>query len=58
MKVISGGLSAGGASSALYLDITESYPSAANAWTVSAANWYSGAGTHTITITGYAICAQ
>jgi hypothetical protein len=55
MKVVSGGLSAGGATAAKFLDVTESYPSAANAWTVSAMNW-SNAGA--ITITGYAICAN
>jgi len=52
--VVSGGMSAGGPSSARYLDMTESYPSAANAWTVSATNWGGG----NIRITGYAICAN
>ena len=55
LKVVSGGLSAGGATAAKFLDITESYPSAANAWTVSAMNWGSGGN---ITIRAYAICAN
>jgi hypothetical protein len=56
MTVIGGGLSAGGATAALYLDLTESYPNASHTgWVISAANW---GGTGTITITGYAICAQ
>ncbi len=56
MKVVSGGLSAGGATAAKFLDITESYPSASNAWTVSAMNWAGNGGP--IVITGYAICAN
>jgi hypothetical protein len=57
MTVIGGGLSAGGATAALYLDLTESYPNASHTgWVISAANWSSGGGG--ITITGYAICAQ
>jgi hypothetical protein len=53
--VIGGGLSAGGATAALFLDLTESYPNAAHTgWVVSAANWGNG----NITITGYAICAK
>jgi len=50
-------MSAGGATAAKYLDLTESYPSGAtnNSWTVSAMNWGNSG---TITITGYAICAQ
>ena len=56
-KAISGGISAGGATAAKFLDLTESYPSGAtnNAWTVSAMNWGS---TGTIVITAYAICAN
>jgi hypothetical protein len=56
-KAIGGGMSAGGATAAKYLDLTESYPSGAtnNSWTVSAMNWGNSG---TITITGYAICAQ
>jgi hypothetical protein len=53
--VVSGGLSAGGATAAKFLDLTENYPSAANAWTVSAMNWGNNG---TIVITGYAICAN
>ncbi|HEY7871119.1 MAG TPA: hypothetical protein VIC31_00185 [Rudaea sp.] len=54
-KAIGGGISAGGANAAKFLDLTESYPSNGNtAWTVSAMNWGNG----TITITAYAICAQ
>jgi len=58
MKVVSGGLSAGGPTAAKFLDITESYPSATNQWTVSGMNWSNGANAVTITITAYAICAN
>ncbi|HZQ61753.1 MAG TPA: hypothetical protein VFC24_10415 [Casimicrobiaceae bacterium] len=48
-------MSAGGATAAKFLDLTESYPSANNAWTISAMNWGTGGN---ITIKAYAICAN
>jgi hypothetical protein len=54
-SVISGGISAGGATAAKFLDLTESYPSSTTAWTISAMNWGT---TGTITITAYALCAN
>ena len=62
---IGGGSSVtGGTSAAVYLDITENYPTMTgtstinNAWTISGFNFYSGYGTKDIVVTGYAICAN